>query len=122
MHSCFINAHKRPLSDSCLDHAYRAQEDVASWGHEYIRSLSGEIGEEYHARREKGEDVDDLLGLVAQIVPFHMTHNAGKLLQFLRQRCTCHTDTACSYRCTCISIAHHTLCTHSYIASSYSCT
>ena len=40
------------------------QEDVASWGHEYIRSLSGEIGEEYHARREKDESVEDLLGLV----------------------------------------------------------
>lgn len=56
------------------------QEDVASWGHEYIRSLSGEIGEEYHARREKDESVEDLLALVAQIVPFHMTHNAGDLL------------------------------------------
>ena len=62
---------------------------MASWGHEYIRSLSGEIGEEYHARREKGEEVDDLLGLVAQIVPFHMTHNAGKLLQASCQHCIC---------------------------------
>ena len=53
------------------------QDAVASWGHEYIRSLSGEIGDEYHARREKEESVQDLLDLVAQIVPFHMTHNAG---------------------------------------------
>ena len=58
------------------------QDAVASWGHEYIRSLSGEIGDEYHARREKDESVQDLLDLVAQIVPFHMTHNAG-LTSFL---------------------------------------
>ncbi len=56
------------------------QDAVASWGHEYIRSLSGEIGDEYHARREKEESVQDLLDLVAQIVPFHMTHNAGLCL------------------------------------------
>lgn len=61
-------------------HETYVQDGVSSWGHEYIRSLSGEIGEEYHARREKSEGVDDLLGLVAQIVPFHMTHNAGKPL------------------------------------------
>lgn len=65
------------------------QEDVASWGHEYIRSLSGEIGEEYHVRREKGENVEDLLGLVAQIVPFHMTHNAGKRLLYARHPGIC---------------------------------
>ena len=73
---------------------------MASWGHEYIRSLSGEIGEEYHARREKGQDVDDLLGLVAQIVPFHMTHNAGELLQALRQQCMCQICAASSHKCT----------------------
>ena len=77
----------RPSLDICLWYEDLAQEDVASWGHEYIRSLSGEIGEEYHVRREKGENVEDLLGLVAQIVPFHMTHNAGKLLLYTRQPC-----------------------------------
>lgn len=40
--------------------------------------MSGEIGEEYDARREKEEPVNDLLELVATIVPYHMSHNAGK--------------------------------------------
>ena len=71
---------KEPSSDVYTKCKDCVQEDVATWGHEYIRSLSGEIGEEYHMRREKGESVEDLLGLVAQIVPFHMTHNAGKLV------------------------------------------
>ncbi|CAK0782745.1 hypothetical protein CVIRNUC_005940 [Coccomyxa viridis] len=62
---------------ACLKYRLLGTKDaVASWGHEYIRSLSGEIGDEYHARREKEESVQDLLDLVAQIVPFHMTHNA----------------------------------------------
>lgn len=50
---------------------------MGSWGHEYVRSLSGEIGEEYQARREQEASVDDLLELVSQIVPYHMSHNAG---------------------------------------------
>lgn len=29
------------------------------------------------ARHEKDEPVDELLALVKQIVPYHMTHNAG---------------------------------------------
>ncbi len=63
------------------------QDGVSSWGHEYIRSLSGEIGEEYHVRRETGKGVDDLLSLVAQIVPFHMTHNAGKPISHSKMSC-----------------------------------
>jgi 26S proteasome regulatory subunit N1 len=52
--------------------------DLGSWGHEFVRSLAGEIGEEYTARTtaEPPEAVDDLLGLVADIVPFHIQHNA----------------------------------------------
>ena len=53
------------------------QGEVGLWGHEYVRSLSGEIGEEYHTRREAEEPVEDLLELVSQIVPYHMSHNAG---------------------------------------------
>lgn len=51
--------------------------DVAVWGHEYVRHLSGEIGEEVGARRAAGEAVDDLLALVDLIVPYDMSHNAG---------------------------------------------
>ncbi|RMZ55467.1 hypothetical protein APUTEX25_004692, partial [Auxenochlorella protothecoides] len=50
--------------------------DVAVWGHEYVRHLSGEIGEEVGARRAAGEAVDDLLALVDLIVPYDMSHNA----------------------------------------------
>ncbi|KAL4435475.1 hypothetical protein ABPG77_006237 [Micractinium sp. CCAP 211/92] len=50
--------------------------DVAKWGHEYIRHLAGEIGEEYEERRGADRPVDDLMALVDQIVPYDMTHNA----------------------------------------------
>lgn len=69
--------------------------DLGRWGHEFLRSLAGEIGQEYMARRmkvaeatpsavsgvvsmdEDGEaDVSDLMELVDDIVPFHLQHNA----------------------------------------------
>lgn len=50
--------------------------DLASWGHEYVRSLSGEIATEYSQRQEENKPVDDLLALVDEIVPFDMKHNA----------------------------------------------
>ena len=65
--------------------------NISSWGHEYVRSLAGEISEEYNFRslqldnREEQEDdgddepvleVDDLMTLVDDIVPFQMKHNA----------------------------------------------
>jgi 26S proteasome regulatory subunit N1 len=53
--------------------------DLATWGHEYMRHLAGEIAEEYKARTERSADVAELIGLVDQIVPYHMTHNAGEV-------------------------------------------
>lgn len=56
--------------------------DLGSWGHEYIRSLTGEIGQEYNARsiaasQSAGEQGnEDLLELVRVILPFHLQHNA----------------------------------------------
>lgn len=63
---------------------YRLQgtkDGLTSWGHEYIRNISGEIAEEFRESSEKGSDakaVDtkDLMDLVDQIVPFNMKHNA----------------------------------------------
>merc|ERR1719230_447903 len=59
------------------------QVNIASWGHEYVRYLSGEIAEEYNKRMlnveelAEGEcEVDDLLELVDDIIPFQMSHNA----------------------------------------------
>jgi 26S proteasome regulatory subunit N1 len=54
--------------------------DISAWGHEYVRSLSGEIAAEYNQRALESENdkpnVDDLLVLVDDIVPFQMKHNA----------------------------------------------
>jgi len=55
--------------------------DIASWGHEYVRSLSGEIAVEYnHRSMELDEEfdgmMDDLMVLVDDIIPFQMKHNA----------------------------------------------
>lgn len=57
-------------------------DDPGTWGHEYVRSLAGELGEEYQARLVAGVDPDDavafadLEALVDVVVPFHLTHNA----------------------------------------------
>lgn len=57
------------------------QVNVASWGHEYVRSLAGEISEEYNQRMIEApadEEMmdDDLMVLVDDILPFQMKHNA----------------------------------------------
>lgn len=57
-------------------------DNLGSWGHEYVRSLAGEIGQEYNKLVIDGADPDqdepfsDLLGMVDVIVPFHIAHNA----------------------------------------------
>ena len=43
--------------------------DIPTWGHEYLRALSGQIGKEYTNRVEKNEDHDDLMSIVDIIVP-----------------------------------------------------
>ena len=59
-----------------------ASENLGSWGHEFVRSLAGEIGEEYQSRVIAGADptqdapFQDLLDMVDVIAPFHVTHNA----------------------------------------------
>ncbi|KAF9599925.1 hypothetical protein IFM89_001871 [Coptis chinensis] len=51
--------------------------DIGSWGHEYVRNLAGEISQEYAKRQQNGEaEIEDLMGLVKQIISFHMKHNA----------------------------------------------
>jgi len=54
--------------------------DLGAWGHEFLRSLAGEIGQEYSARLTSAEggqpETDDLQELVAVIVPHHLGHNA----------------------------------------------
>lgn len=64
------------------DAAAAADNNLGSWGHEFVRSLAGEIGQEYNARVIAGSDPEDdapfadLLGMVDVVVPFNVSHNA----------------------------------------------
>ena len=55
-----------------------SKEDLACWGHEYIRNLTGEIAAEHAARTTAAPpaSVADLKPLVDQIVDFYLKHNA----------------------------------------------
>lgn len=72
------------LHESKMSDADEEKDDnLGSWGHEFVRSLAGEIGQEYNARVvNDGADPDsdepfaDLLSMVKSIVPFHVSHNA----------------------------------------------
>ena len=82
-----------PGSRECLKFKLQGtQVNISSWGHEYVRSLAGEISEEYNHRsvlvdnKEEEDDwgldgepvlaVNDLMVLVDDLVPFQMQHNA----------------------------------------------
>ncbi|GAA5878862.1 hypothetical protein JCM8547_001492 [Rhodosporidiobolus lusitaniae] len=52
-----------------------SNEDPGVWGHEYVRHLAAELGEEYDARRAAGESTADLLALGLRLVPFLLSHN-----------------------------------------------
>lgn len=67
-----------PGSRECLKYRLLgSSEPFSTWGHEYIRFLSGEIAQEYDQRaKDEKTDIDDLIKLAEEIVPFDMTHNA----------------------------------------------
>ena len=53
--------------------------DLASWGGEYVRALTGEVSQEYNSRAVSDTGVetmsnDDLLSLVREILPFHLSN------------------------------------------------
>ena len=53
--------------------------DLGDWGHEYVRSLAGEIGQESQSNIEKDAAstlTTKLMDMVKVIVPFHLSHNA----------------------------------------------
>lgn len=50
--------------------------DLGSWGHEYMRHLALEIGQEYQARLDDDQSTDDLSDLATSLVPFFLKHNA----------------------------------------------
>ena len=51
-------------------------DDLASWGHEYIRHLALEIGQEYLKRLEEENKVQDLTELALSLIPYFLKHNA----------------------------------------------
>ena len=69
----------KPETRTCLKYKMEGKtRELGDWGHEYVRTLSGEVGQEYDARTtgETKENTDDLISLVKDIVPFHLQHNA----------------------------------------------
>lgn len=55
--------------------------DPGSWGHEYVRHLAAELGEEYNAREEEEQTqltgtIDDLRTLGKKCATFLLNHNA----------------------------------------------
>lgn len=51
-------------------------EDLGYWGHEYVRHLCAELGEEYNARSATEASTDDLRRLALPVVQFSLQHNA----------------------------------------------
>ncbi|KAJ6144530.1 hypothetical protein N7470_008425 [Penicillium chermesinum] len=51
-------------------------EDLGSWGHEYIRHLALEIGQEYQTRLNAEKETQDLVDLALSLVPYFLSHNA----------------------------------------------
>ncbi|PPJ57127.1 hypothetical protein CBER1_10467 [Cercospora berteroae] len=50
--------------------------DIGSWGHEYMRHLALEIGQEYEVRQQEEKDSEDITSLALTLVPFFLKHNA----------------------------------------------
>ena len=100
-------------SSDMLDYCLKGSlTDLQSWGHEYLRSLAGQIGKHYNLRVEKDESADDLMKLVDIIVPQFINHNEepeavdlmmetealSKLCGFCNER---NYDRVCRYLCSC---------------------
>ena len=51
-------------------------EDLGSWGHEYVRHLALEIGQDYQRKLGEDEDPQDLIDLARTLVPYFLSHNA----------------------------------------------
>ncbi|XP_002120594.3 26S proteasome non-ATPase regulatory subunit 2-like [Ciona intestinalis] len=57
-----------------------SQEDIGSWGHEYVRHISGEVASEWQDIDQEEEGSKDklaqLLAIVTDVIPYDMKHNA----------------------------------------------
>ncbi|KAJ2009847.1 proteasome regulatory particle base subunit [Coemansia thaxteri] len=74
-------AYDREGRRDCLKYRLIAgydSEQISEWGHEYVRHLAMEIGEEYAAKieEEDEESTEGLLAIAKVIVPFFLKHNA----------------------------------------------
>lgn len=50
--------------------------DLGSWGHEYIRHLALELGQDYQRRMTEDLEADELVDLAKTLVPYFLSHNA----------------------------------------------
>lgn len=58
-----------------LEHKLKGtQNELARWGHEYLRFLAGSISAEWKERTGREEDVSHLTGFVQQIVSYMVSH------------------------------------------------
>lgn len=63
-------------SNECLKYCLLGtKRNLIEWGHEYLRSLAGEIGREYTKRTEKQEDISELMFLVDIVIPYFMKNH-----------------------------------------------
>lgn len=53
-----------------------AKGGLDTWGFEYVKNLSGEIGKEWEERKKGHKDTTDLKALVDEIVPFNVKHGS----------------------------------------------
>ena len=63
----------------CLQFRLKGSSEALSyWGHEYVRHLQGEIAAEYSEFVEAvpPKPVEHLMAMAAEIVPYHVSHNA----------------------------------------------
>jgi len=66
-------------SRDCLNYRLTgSSEKIDTWGHEYVRHLSGQIAEEWAERKcaDPPKPVDDLLTLVKDIIPYDINNSA----------------------------------------------
>ena len=67
-----------------ISYVLTGTKDITSWGQEYIRSLSSDIGTEYNNRIDNDQPVNDILDLVKIIAPYlikqHCENDAIDLL------------------------------------------
>lgn len=62
-------------SRTLLEHKLKGTtDDLAQWGHEYLRFLAGAIAEEWRERASNSEPTDHLSGFVDQIVAYMLSH------------------------------------------------